>query len=170
MNNYQLKPVTVALLKGLLELIFPERVNYVNASILAKERGIKIVEAKSSEVEDFANMIMLETETPASRKSVAGTLFGKEDPRIVRIDGYHVDAVPEGYLLVCSNHDKPGAIAHISTVLSRNGINIAGMTVGRKKIGGKATTMLNIDNAISVEVLKEVKDHPVIIEARLVKL
>ncbi len=170
MNNYQLQPITVALLKGLLEPIFPERVNYINAPILAKERGIRIIETKSNQVEDFANLIVVETETPAGKRSVAGTLFGKEDLRIVRIDGYHVDAVPAGYLLVCSNHDQPGAIAHVSTILSRNGINIAGMTVGRKEIGGKAVTVINIDNSISVEVLKEVKDHPVIIEARLVKL
>ena len=170
MNNYQLKPITVALLKGLLEPIFPERVNYINASILAKERGIKIIETKSSQVEDFANLIMLETQTPAGKRSVAGTLFGKEDPRIVRIDGYHVEAVPAGYLLVCSNHDKPGVIAHISTALSRNKINIAGMTVGRKEIGGKAVTALNIDSSIAAGILKGVKASPLIIEARLVKL
>lgn len=170
MNSYQLQPITVALLKGLLEPIFPERVNYVNAPILARERGIKIIETKSNQVEDFANLIRVETETPGGKRSVAGTLLGREDPRIVRIDGYHVDAVPEGYLLVCSNHDKPGVIAHISTVLSRNGMNIAGMTVGRKEIGGKAVTVINIDNSISVGVLKEVKDNPLIIEARLVKL
>ena len=150
--------------------MFPERVNYINAPVLAQERGIKIIEVKSSQVEDFANLIMLETETPASKRSVAGTLFGKEDPRIVRIDGYHVDAVPAGYLLVCSNHDKPGVIAHISTVLSQNEINIAGMTVGRKEIGSKAVTALNIDGPISAGLLEEVKDSPLIIEARLVKL
>ena len=170
MNNYLLKPITVALLKGLLEPIFPERVNYINAPVLAKERGIKVIETKSSQVEDFANLIMVETETSACQRSAAGTLFGKEDPRIVRVDGYHVDAVPSGYLLVCSNHDKPGAIAHLSTVLSRNRINIAGMTVGRKEIGGKAVTLINIDNSIPGKVLEEVKAHPVIIEARLVKL
>ena len=170
MNNYQIRPITIALLKGILEPIFPERVNYINAPFLAKERGIKIVETKSNQTADFANLIMVETETPGCNRSVAGTLFGKEDPRIVRIDGYHVDAVPDGYLLVCSNHDKPGVIAHISTVLSRNGINIAGMTVGRKEIGGKAVTALNIDSAIPERLLEEIKNCSTIVDARLVKL
>lgn len=150
--------------------MFPERVNYINAPVLARERGIKVIEAKSSQIEDFANLIMLETETPRGKSSVAGTLFGKDDSRIVRIDSYHLDAVPAGYLLVCSNHDKPGAIAHISSVLSKNKINIAGMTVGRREIGGRAVTVINIDNAITDKVLEEVKNHPVIMGAKLVKL
>lgn len=170
MNDHQTRPITLALLKGLLEPMFPDRVNYINAPILAAERGIRVVEAKSNLVEDFANLILLETETSEDTRSVAGTLFSKGDPRIVRIDSYHVDAVPSGYLLVCSNHDKPGVIAHVSTTLAENGINIAGMTVGRKDVGGRAVTALNIDDTISDKTLKEVKDSPLIIEARLVKL
>jgi len=170
MNNYKVKPITLALLKGLLEQVSPERVNYINAPVLAKERGIKVVETKSNQVEDFANLIMLETETPEDKRSVAGTLFGKDDLRIVRIDDYHVDAVPSGYLLVCSNHDKPGVIAHVSTTLAKNKINIADMTVGRKEVGGKAVTMINIDSALSDKVLEELKSSPLIIDAQLVKL
>jgi D-3-phosphoglycerate dehydrogenase len=170
MNNYQIKPITVALLKGLLEGAFSERVNYINAPVLAKERGIRVIEAKSNQIEDFANLIKVETETSKYSGSVAGTLFGNEDSRIVRINNNHVDAVPEGYLLVCSNRDRPGAIAHISKVLSRNNINIASMTVGRKKIGGRAVTVLNVDNYISEGILKKIKSNPIIIEARLVEL
>lgn len=170
MNNYQIKPITLALLKGLLEPMFSDRVNYINAPVLARERGIKIVETKSNQVEDFANLILLETETAKHKSSVAGTLFTKNDPRIVRINDYHVDAVPEGYLLVCSNHDKPGVIAHVSTTLAKNKVNIADMTVGRKGVAGKAITVINIDNSINKKILDQVKSSPLIIEARLVKL
>ncbi len=168
--NYQFEPITLALLKGLMEVMSPDRVNYVNASVVAHERGIKVIETKSTEEQDFANLITLEIETASFKKTVAGTLFGKRDPRIVAIDGYHVDAVPSGYLLVCSNHDKPGAIAHISSILSRNKINIAGMTVGRKEKRGKAVTVLNIDSIITSKHLKEIKNSPLIIEVSLIKL
>ena len=85
-----------------------------------------------------------------------GTLFGtKKDPRVVRMNGYHVDAIPSGYLLVFSNVDKPGLVAGVSSVLGENKINIAGMTVGRNVPGGQAVTVINVDSQIPEAVLKQ---------------
>lgn len=168
--DYEVQPLTLSLLKGLLEPTVPGSVNYVNSMFIAEERGIKIAETKSRNVQDFANLIRLEVETTKDKSSVAGTLFSKKDPRIVRIDDYHVDASPDGYLLLCENYDKPGAVAHISAVLTEAGINIANMTVGRKQAGGKAVILLNIDSSLSTEVLQKIKDNPIIIQARLLEL
>jgi D-3-phosphoglycerate dehydrogenase len=168
--DYDTQPFTLSLLKGLLEPTFTGAVNYVNSMFIAQERGIKIAETKSRNVEDFANLIKLEVETNKDRSSAAGTLFSKKDLRIIRINDYHVDASPEGRLLLCENYDKPGAVAHISAVLMDAGINIADMTVGRKEIGGKAVILLNIDGAVSEEVLKKIKSNPIIIQARLLEL
>ncbi len=168
--DYDTQPFTLSLLKGLFEPTFTGAVNYVNSMFIAQERGIKIAETKSRNVEDFANLIKLEVETNKDRSSAAGTLFSKKDLRIIRINDYHVDASPEGRLLLCENYDKPGAVAHISAVLMDAGINIADMTVGRKEIGGKAVILLNIDGAVSEEVLKKIKSNPIIIQARLLEL
>lgn len=168
--EYQVQPLTLSLLKGLLEPIVPGSVNYVNSMFIAEERGIKVTETRSTEVEDFANLIRIEVHTTGGTGSAAGTLFSKRDPRIVRINEYHVDASPDGYLLLCENYDKPGAVAHISAVLTGAGINIANMTVGRKEAGGKAVILLNIDSSLSAGTLEKIRSNRIIIQARLLEL
>jgi D-3-phosphoglycerate dehydrogenase len=170
MNSHDSMPITTGFLKGLLEPIMKEMVNYINAPVLARERGIKVIEVKSEEPEDFANLIVAEVKTAKVNISASGTLLGKNNPRIVRIDGYHVDLVPEGCILVCENHDRPGAIAHISKVLGERKVNIANMTVGRKKLGGKALTVLNVDESISPAVVAEIKKSKIIIRIQAVYL
>ena len=168
--NYKTQLFTLSFLKGLLGCTVPEYVNYVNAMFVAKERGIKVIEKQSSETEDFPSIIRTEIKTAGTKNNIAGTVFGKNDLRIVRIDGYHVDVSPTGYLLFCMNSDKPGAVAHISSVLTEAGINIANMTVGRKEAGGQAVTVLNIDSKTTREVLLQIKDNPVITKVKLIKL
>jgi len=168
--NYQTNLLTAAFLKGLLGCMLPESVNYINSQVVAKERGIKVTEKSSSQVEDFPSLIKAEVSAGGGKNSIAGTLFGRNDPRIVRIDGYHVDVSPSGYLLSCVNSDKPGAVAHISSVLNEAGVNIANMTVGRKEAGGRAVTVLNIDSRVDREVLSKIRDNPVIVKALLIKL
>ncbi len=168
--NFDTQPFTLSLLKGLLEPNVTGIVNYVNSMYIAAERGIKVSETKSRDVEDFANLIRLEVETTRDKSSVTGTLFSKKDPRIIKINEYRVNASPEGHLLLCENYDKPGAVAHISTVLMEAGINIADMTVGRKELGGKAVILLNIDSRASTAVLEKIKSNPIIIHARLLEL
>lgn len=172
-SEYNVAPVTVAVLKGMLGHVLQETVNFVNAPIIAKERGIKVVESKSSIVEDFADLIYVIARTTGAKGefSVAGTLFGhKKDPRVVRINKYHVDAVPEGFILVLMNKDKPGAIGNVCTVLGKNNVNIAGMTLGRNVAGGEAVMMLNIDSRVAEGVLQEISKSKDIIDIRMVEL
>jgi D-3-phosphoglycerate dehydrogenase len=167
---YDLAPITTAILKGLLEPVLKEAVNYVNAPVIARERDIRVVETKSDTLEDFASLIYLEVESTQAKGSVAGTLFNRRDPRIVRLDGFHVDAVPRGHMLIASHEDKPGIIGKLGTILGNEGINIAAMTLGRKEKGGGELTVLNLDHAVPEKTLREIEGIKEIQEVRLAKL
>ncbi|MBP6943280.1 MAG: phosphoglycerate dehydrogenase [Candidatus Omnitrophica bacterium] len=168
--QHDMASVTIAFLKGVLTPILQETVNYVNASFIAKERGIKIVETKTSQIEEFANLITIEANTDKSKVVVAGTLSPRKNPRIVKINDFYVEASTVGYLLVLINEDKPGIIGHIGTILGKHKINIAGMTLGRKKAGGNAMTVLNLDEEVPEAVMKEIRGAEHVIEAKLIRL
>ncbi|MDP2912493.1 MAG: phosphoglycerate dehydrogenase, partial [Candidatus Omnitrophota bacterium] len=155
--KYDLSPFTVSIMKGMLTPILQETVNFVNSLVIAKERGINIIETKTAEVQDFANLIHVEVETDKSKSSLTGTLFTKVDPRIVKINEFYVDAVPEGYMLFISNKDVPGIIGQIGTILGKNTINIAGMSFGRDEKGGRAVSVLNIDSDVPKDILAEIR-------------
>ncbi len=168
--KYASSPMTVAVVKGALTPILQETVNYVNSLIVAKERGIKVRESKTTELEEYTNLITVEVKTDKDSASVTGTLFTAKDARIVKIDQFHVDAIPEGYMLVAKNIDVPGIIGKIGTILGSNNINIAAMTFGREKRGGKTLSVLNVDGAIPEKLLTEIKKAKNILDAKLIKL
>lgn len=168
--KYETTPVTVAAIKGLLTPILAESVNYVNASVLAKERGIKITESKSSDEQRYSNLIRVEVRTDKRCSVVAGTVFGREDVRIIRLDDFDVEAVPEGYILLIANRDVPGIVGQIGTLLGANNVNIAGMTLGRDVPGGQARTLLKIDSAVPDKLLEEIKKAKNILDAKLIRL
>jgi D-3-phosphoglycerate dehydrogenase len=147
-----------------------ENVNYVNASLIASERGVKVVEAKSSRVEEFANLLALEIHTNGNVLSLQGTLSARREPRIVKIDRYFVEAIPQGFMLILKNEDKPGLIGQLGTLLSESQINIAGMSNGRDRPGGTAITVVNIDNHVPITVLDRVKKLRHVLDAKLIKL
>jgi D-3-phosphoglycerate dehydrogenase len=162
--------LTVTLLKGLLNVILEENVSDVNASYLARARGIKVVETSTAESEDYASLLAAELETHKGSWRVAGTLFHRREPRIVRIDGYPLEAVPSGWMLVFSNRDVPGVIGRIGTLCGRHRINIAGMQLGRERPGGQAVSILNLDDPIPEPVLAEIRAMPDIVFAKLIRL
>ena len=163
-----ISPLTTAVLKGILRPVIGEEVNIVNAPHIAKERGLSITETKNTAIQDYANLIRVTLKTDKEEHSAAGTLFGKDNIRIVEIDGYLVDAVPSGYMLFCLHIDQPGIIGKVGTILGYNNINIAGMQVGRKTAGGKAVMVLNVDNAIPRKVLTEIAGVQGIQQAEMV--
>jgi len=164
------QPLTVTLLKGLLRVILGENVTDVNAPYLAKTRGLKVIETTTTESEEYSSLIAAELRTDKGQWRVAGTLFHKGEPRIVRIDDYPLEAVPSGWMLVFSNFDVPGVIGRIGTLCGRHQINIAGMQLGRERRGGKAVAILNVDDAIPEPILDEIRAMPDIVSAKLVKL
>jgi len=155
-------PITTSALKGLLSPIIKDDVNFVNARLMAKERGIKVTESKSTDAEDFINMITLRVTTPQETNIVSGTMFGKHEPRIVRINNFRLEMIPEGHLLLIHNVDRPGAIGSIGTVLGNHNINIARMHVGQEKNGGHNIILLDIDTSISPEIMEELRSLPVV--------
>ena len=170
MTAHNTSPLTLAILKGLLEPVVGENVNYVNASVIAAERGIKIIESKANRLEEFANLIALDIRSDSTSLVVQGTLSPRREPRIVKIDRYAVEAPPSGFMLIIKNHDKPGLIGELGTILGQAKINIAAMTNGREKPGGMAITVLNVDEVIPPEVLVRIKKAQHVIDAKLIKL
>ncbi|MBF0253344.1 MAG: phosphoglycerate dehydrogenase, partial [Candidatus Omnitrophica bacterium] len=108
--NLDTSVLTRSLVKGLFTLILDEHVNYVNSMVVAKDRGIKVEEKKTSEITDFANLITVEIASGKKKRLIMGTLFKNNDPRIVRIDDFYLEAVPEGFMLVITNKDVPGIV------------------------------------------------------------
>ncbi len=161
--NYTVPPITTALLKGLLTPILDENVNFINAPVIAKERGIKVIESKSSEVKDYTSMISLTIKTTREESFAAGTIFGKQDPRIVRINKFTLEAIPEGNMLVIYNNDKPGVIGNIGTTLGNNGVNIARLQLSREQVDRQALIVLSTDSVVSEEVINKLKDLPNVI-------
>ncbi len=118
----------------------------------------------------YTYLLKAELETDKSRVEVAGTLFGKKDARIVRINGYHVDAIPEGHMLICSHEDRPGIVGQIGQVLGKANINIAAMTLGRKERGAAEISVVNVDSAVPEKVVQEIKKGQYISEVKQVEL
>jgi len=168
--EYETTPITVAFLKGILTGILGEGVNFVNASVLAKERGIKVTESKSTTSDQYANLIQAVIVTDKREFSVAGTVLTPSDVRIVQIDHFDVEAQPEGYILLVSNKDVPGIVGQIGTILGENKVNIAGMTLGRDLPGGQARTLIKIDSGLSDALMSEIKRSKNILDVKLIKL
>jgi D-3-phosphoglycerate dehydrogenase len=169
-TEYDITPITMALVKGLLSPILQETINYMNALLIAKNRGIEVAESKTTEVMDFANAIAVTVETQKGSNLIMGSLFTKTDPRIIRINNFYVDLIPRGHLVYISNKDVPGVVGEIGTILGKNSINIAGMTFGRINQGGDAITVLNIDNAPSEEVMKALRKARNINDVKAIEL
>lgn len=163
-------PITVAALKGLLTPILEEPVNYVNAPIVAKDRGIEIKEIKSAESGEFTSLIVLSVKAGSRQATVSGTLYNRKDPRIVEIDGLSLEAVPEGHMLLMINDDQPGVIGNIGRLLGDSRINISRMQLGREHSGGKAISVVGIDSAVSPELLAKLKNLPHVLSAKLIEL
>jgi len=168
--QYDLSPLTMALVKGLLSPILKETVNFINATSLAKERGIKIKESKSSGEEEFVTLIQLEIKTDKETKKVAGTLSPNKQPRIVKVDDYYVELSPMGEMIVIQNWDRPGIIGNLGTLLGRHNINIAAMTFGRQKPGGMAISVLNVDSTVSAEILDRIKKLENILGVKVIRI
>ncbi len=168
--EHNVVPITMALIKGILEPILNEPVNFINAPIIARERGIKIVESKSTESIDFTNMISLFVKTSRETSRTAGAVFGKNNPRIVRVNDFTVEIIPEGYMLAVSNEDRPGVIGNLGTTLGNQNVNIARLHLSRDAAAKKALVILNTDSPVSSDVLDKLRKLPHVISVTPIKL
>ncbi len=148
------KPITGAVLAGFMRR-YSDTVNMVNAPYLAKERGLEVSEIRHERDGAFNTLIRVTVETDAGPRSVAGTLFGSESPRLVEIFGIGIEAALDGAMLYVVNDDKPGFIGRIGTLLGENGINIGTFNLGRRAAGGEAVLLLSLDEAPSADVIAQ---------------
>jgi D-3-phosphoglycerate dehydrogenase len=169
-TQYGVEPVTAALLKGLLTPVLSEDINYVNAPVLARDRGIKVTEAVTEKHEDYSNLITIRAVSDRDELAISGALLGKHHPRLLRINNFLVEAVPEGNILFIYNEDRPGVIGNIGTTLGKNKINIGMMQFGRDRVGGMAVSLLHLDDTLDRRVLEELQALPHIVRVIEVEL
>ncbi len=150
------QPLVIASLKGLLFQALRERVNYVNASIEAKERGIRVIETKDEAVKDYAGSLHLEATGNLGTHSVTGALLGDGEIRVTNIDGFPINVPPNQYMLFTVHRDMPGIIGKIGSLLGSFNVNIASMQVGRKIVRGDAVMVLSIDDPLPEGILSEI--------------
>ncbi len=165
-----IKPITVAILKGMLDPILHQTVNYINAPHLAQQRGIAISQTSSLPTPDYPNLISCRVEWNGGSRTISATLFSQGEPRLVQIDGYRVDVRPEGILLVTHSHDRPGFIGRVGTLLGEHHINIATWRTGRSAPGGLALSFISVDSDIPEEVIKAILEFELVMKVNKIHL
>ncbi|MFZ0548964.1 MAG: phosphoglycerate dehydrogenase [Candidatus Promineifilaceae bacterium] len=164
------RPVAAALLKGLLEYGIADQVNYINAPVLAEENGISISQTKGISLVDYPNLISCQVYWEGGQRLVAGVLFGGKRPRIIQVDSYHIDANPQGMVLVMQNEDVPGVIGQVGTILAAYNVNIGEWRMGRHAPGGHALSVINLDSDLPGSVLEALEKIPAVTQVKLVNL
>ncbi|MEM1308097.1 MAG: phosphoglycerate dehydrogenase [Cyanobacteria bacterium P01_D01_bin.115] len=168
--TFDTKPIVVAALKGLLSHALQERVNYVNANIEAKERGIHIIETKDSTVRDYTGSLELVAKGSLGQHGVTGVLLGGQEIRVTDIDEFPINVPPTPYMLFTLHRDMPGIIGLIGSLLGSHNVNIASMQVGRKIVRGDAVMVLSIDDPLPEGILSEITKVPGVRDAYTVTL
>jgi D-3-phosphoglycerate dehydrogenase len=164
------QPIVVAATKGLLSQALRERVNYVNAALEAKERGIRIIETKDASVRDYSGSLHLEAQGSIGEHSVTGALLSNGEIRITDLDEFPINVPPSNYMLFTLHRDMPGIIGKIGSLLGSFNVNIASMQVGRKIVRGDAVMAISLDDPLPEGLLSEITKVTGIRDAYTVKL
>jgi D-3-phosphoglycerate dehydrogenase len=163
------KVISLSALKGFLDPVIKEKVNYVNAELMLHNMGIEMIESKSSQLDKYTNLITVKFTTKYKTLSVSGTVFAREEMRIVDFFGYKLDFEPTPYIVAIQNIDKPGMIGRIGTVLGDAGVNIAAMQWSRNKKGEKAVAFVSVDQSVGKETLDEIRKIDGVLKVSLLK-
>jgi D-3-phosphoglycerate dehydrogenase len=169
-TNLKLEPVTLAALKGLLTPTLQENVNYVNAPLIAKDRGIEVTVSQSQDTTEYTSLITLRIKADGKQTSVSGTLNSRKEPRIIQVDNFPMETVPAGDMLVLMNNDKPGVIGNIGTTLGENKINISRMQFGRETEGGLAMSVVSVDSVIPDAVMDKIRALPNVLSVKQIRI
>lgn len=161
-------PITIAVLKGILSPV-RESVNLVNASHIAQELGIKVIESKVARSKDFASSVTVKVKGVVDRL-VAGAVFHGDQPRIVRIDDFMLEAIPDGWTLLIHNHDQSGVVGNVGTLLGSSEINISRMQLALHESRGEACMLVNIDQDPGEAVLSALRDADNMIAVQVLEL
>ncbi len=164
-------PITRSVLKGFLQVVAGDDVNYINVMMLAQSLGLLVEEVKSNEETDFSEWLHVAVYHADQKISAGGTFFSaRNHPRIVRLNSCPVEIVPQGVLFLMNNKDRPGIVGQIGSLMNKHGINIANMSLNRDTAGGQALTVLNLDSVPPADLLAELQKDPDISNVRVVKL
>ena len=153
-----------------LSKVVGEEVNFVNAPLIAKDRGIEVMESKTERSEDFASLISVKVKASEGENIISGTIFGKTMSRLLRINNFYLEAVPEGHMLLIHNEDIPGVIGKIGSVLGKHNVNIQRMHVGQEREKRQNVILLSTNVSVQEELLNELKGMPHIFSARKIEL
>ncbi|MEB3175416.1 MAG: NAD(P)-dependent oxidoreductase, partial [Cyanobacteriota bacterium] len=164
------QPIVVASIKGLLSQALRERVNYVNAALEAKERGIRMIETRDASIRDYSGSLHLQAVGSMGEHSATGVLLSNGEIRITDVDGFPINVPPSNYMLFTLHRDMPGIIGKIGSLLGSFNVNIASMQVGRKIVRGDAVMTLSLDDPLPEGLLAEILKVPGIRDAYTVKL
>ena len=169
-TDYDVTPLTSSMLKGLLTPILKDQVNFVNAPLIATDRGIKVVESKTKTSDDFASLITLTVKTSDSKNIISGTIFGNNLPRILRINNFYLEAIPEGHNLLINNLDRPGVIGRITSTLGSYDVNISRMQVGEEKEKKQNVIFLATNVSVDDKILEELRGLEDVSSVRKIEL
>jgi D-3-phosphoglycerate dehydrogenase len=169
-TKLNMEPMTIAVLKGMLAPVLEETVNFINAPLIAKERGIVVKEITTEDAGDYHSMLVVKIKSGRKKSTVSGVLHGKKEPRIIEVNGFAVEVVPEGEMLVLGNNDKPGVIGNIGMLLGKSKINIARMQFGREKRGGSAISVVSVDTSLSKDILSKIRKLPNVLSVNQIHL
>lgn len=154
LTEKETRVISLSVLKGFLDPITKEKVNYVNVMPMVKSMGLELIESKSTHLDKYTNLITVKFFTKNKQMSVSGTVFARDQLRIVDFFGYTMDFEPTPYVLAVQNVDKPGIIGQVGTIIGAAGVNIAAMQLGRNKKGEKAVSFISVDNEVSDQILE----------------
>ena len=154
------KALTLLVLKGALRHFLDFPVNEVNAPSIAKERGINVREERTGESHDYVSLLTVTLRGEGGEAVAAGTVFGKGDARIVRVNQYRLEAVPEGEIILFENDDSPGVVGNIGTVLGAAGVNIARISLSRDAERRSAFSLVNVDSEPTPLLLEKLRQLP----------
>jgi len=166
----EVRPVSVEALVGILAGQMSTPVNSVNAENIAKKQGISLVESKTEETEGYVSLVKLSGICADKTVSVVGTLLGDRHPRIVNVNQFEIEVVPEGTLLVTEHNDKPGVISAISSILGEANINISRMQVGVPDASDNAMAVISVSSSLPAEILEKVRELSFVNNAILINL
>ena len=154
--EHDTRVLTLAMLKGILGRSVHEPVTFVNAPMLARDRGVAVSEMRSTVSQDYVSLISVRAETDEGPVRVDGTIVAKDSMRVIRIDDFDVEVGPATRMVFFRYVDRPGIIGRVGTIFGEAGINIATMDVGRRAQGGDALMVLTVDSDVPQSVLDEV--------------
>ena len=168
--QFNVQPISLSVLRGLLAPWVGERVNLVNAPHIAQQRGIRVIESKAPQPQDFVSTVTVSVRTDRGERVVAGTLFGRTQPRIVRLDEFPLEAALEGTAILLYNQDRPGVVGAIGTALAQAGVNISRMQLALHPKSGRALQLISVDSVPGQAVLDSLRALDAVESVQLLNL